>query len=234
MVPRPHYYLGAGRLRYHGGRLAVALEAEACELVKDPGALHTADPRLVPEAQPLRGATHRFVSEIALAGARVIHHAAATHAERDAVALRFTSLHADGEPSTVVNLPANAIELAGYRQRNDPNAGLPGDGFAVILGTGHHGIDPVGADPAGVATVSLVTGLPDPAALRAAGRAAAAGAGVRLLRNVDRPHALAFLVPAAEARNLARTIHSAVTLVASTDEPSLRSKPPLRKASGLS
>lgn len=226
--------LGRGGSDITAVALAAALEAEACELVKDPGALHTADPRLVPEAQPLRGATHRFVSEIALAGARVIHHAAATRAERDAVALRFTSLHADGEPSTVVNLPATAIERAGYPQRDDPNACFPGDRFAVIAGSGHHGIDPVGADPAEVATVSLVTGLPDPAGLRAAGRTAAASAGVRLLRSVDRPHALAFLVPAAEARNLARTIHSAVTLVASTAEPPLRSKPPLRKASGLS
>jgi aspartokinase len=156
----------------------------------------------VPEAQPLRHATHRFVSEIAMAGARVIHHAAATLAERDAVPLRFTSLHADGEPSTVI--------------------GPPSAGYAVIVGTGHHGVDPAAADPADVATVSLVSALPDAAALRAAARAAAALAGVTLLRSVDRPHALAFLVPVAEARSLARAIHSAVSLATSAAEPSLR------------
>jgi aspartate kinase len=194
--------LGRGGSDITAVALAAALEAEACELVKDPGALHTADPRLVPEAQPLRHATHRFVSEIALAGARVIHHAAATRAERDAVPLRFTSLHADGEPSTVI--------------------GPPSAGYAVIVGTGHHGVDPAAADPADVATVSLVSALPDAAALRAAARAAAALAGVTLLRSVDRPHALAFLVPVAEARSLARAIHSAVSLATSAAEPSLR------------
>jgi aspartate kinase len=218
--------LGRGGSDITAVALAAALGAEACELVKDPGALHTADPRLVPEARPLRRATHRFISEIALAGARVIHHAAATRAERDAVPLRFTSLHADGEPSTVVDRPDAGIELL------DPNAGLPGDGYAVIVGTGHRGIDPATADPADVATVSLVSALPDAAALRAAARAAAALAGVTLLRSVDRPHALAFLVPAAEGRSLAQAIHLAVAFAAYPSEPSVRSEPSLRIALG--
>jgi aspartate kinase len=206
--------LGRGGSDITAVALAAALSAEACELVKEPGALHTADPRLVPEAQPIRRATHHFVSEIALAGARVIHHAAATRAERDGVSLRFTSLHADGEPSTVVD------------------ASFLGDGYAVVVGTGHRGIDPCAADPADLATVSLVSALPDAAALRAAARAAAALAGVTLLRSVDRPHALAFLVPAAEGRRLARAIHSAVALVAYPGEPSLRSEPSRRIALG--
>ena len=125
--------LGRGGSDITAVALAAALGAQACELVKDPGALHTADPRLVPEARPLRCATHRFVAEIALAGARVIHHAAATRAERDAVPLRFSSLHADGEPSTVVTPGEAGLELAGHLQRSDPSggelsAGLPGDG----------------------------------------------------------------------------------------------------------
>jgi aspartokinase len=215
--------------------LAAALGAEACELVKDPGALHTADPRLVPEAQPLRRVTHRFVSEIALAGAHVIHHAAATRAERDAVPLRFTSLHADGEPSTVLDLPHTEIDLADYRDRGDANAGFhrgdphaglgdgsAADGYAVVVGTGHHGVERAAADPTDVATVSLVSALPDAPALRAAARAAAALAGVTLLRSVDRPYALAFLVPAAEGRTLARAIHSAVVLAISPGTPARR------------
>jgi aspartokinase len=214
--------LGRGGSDITAVALAAALEAEACELVKDPGALHTADPRLVPEAQPLRRATHRFVSEVALAGARVIHHAAATRAERDAVPLRFTSLHADGEPSTVISRPDAGIVLADYLHRDAHYADVQGDGYAVVLGTGHHGVDPAAADPADVATVSLVSALPDAAALRAAARAAAALAGVTLLRSVDRPHALAFLVSAAEGRSLARAIHSAVALASSPREPSLR------------
>ncbi len=214
--------LGRGGSDITAVALAAALEAEACELVKDPGALHTADPRLVPEAQPLRRATHRFVSEIALAGARVIHHAAATRAQRDAVPLHFTSLHADGEPSTVIGPPGAGIELEDCLHQAAPNAGPSADGYAVVVGAGHHGVDPAAADPANVATVSLVSALPDAAALRAAARAAAARAGVTLLRSVDRPHALAFLVPAAEGRSLARAIHSAVTLAISPSAPARR------------
>jgi len=214
--------LGRGGSDITAVALAAALGAEACELVKDPGALHTADPRLVPEARPLRRATHRFVSEIALAGARVIHHAAATRAERDAVPLRFSSLHADGEPSTIIDLPDAGIELTNHLHRDAPNADALGDGYAVVVATGHHGIEPGAADPADVATVSLVSELPDAAALRAAARAAVAIAGISLLRSVDRPHALAFLVPAAEGRSLAQAIHSAVALADYPGEPSLR------------
>ena len=52
--------LGRGGSDITAVALAAALSAEACELVKEPGALHTADPRLVPEARPLRRATHRL------------------------------------------------------------------------------------------------------------------------------------------------------------------------------
>jgi aspartokinase len=224
--------LGRGGSDITAVALAAALSAEACELVKDPGALHTADPRLVPETRPLPRVTHGFVSAIALAGARVIHHAAATRAERDAVPLRFTSLHADGEPSTVVDLADAGIELAGYLKMGEPNAGLNGNVYAVVVGAGHRGIDAVAADPGDVATVSLVSALPDAAAFRAAARAAAALAGVALLRSLDRPHVLAILVPAADGRSLARAIHSAVALAAYPSDSSLRSEPRLRIALG--
>ena len=224
--------LGRGGSDITAVALAAALGAEACELVKDPGALHTADPRLVAEAHPLRCASHRFVSEIALAGARVIHHDAATRAERDAVPLRFTSLHADGEPSTVVDLPATRIDSRDGLTTSAPNVGSPENGYAVVVGTGYRGIDPGAAAADAVASVSLVSAAPDPLALRAAARAAAALTGIDLLRTVNRPHALAFLVAAADARGLAQALHSAVGRAAYPDAPSSRSEPPLRIASG--
>jgi aspartate kinase len=182
--------LGRGGSDITAVALATALHAEACELVKDPGALHTADPRLVPEARALPRVTHRFVSEIALAGARVIHHTAATHAEREGVALRFTSLHGDGTPSTVVDVGAG-----------------PDEALAVIYATGHHGVEPAAGDPAAVATVSVVADAPDAADLRSAARAAAARAAGPAFRTVDRPYALAFLVPAERGLAFARALH---------------------------
>lgn len=187
--------LGRGGSDITAVAIAAALDTQACELVKEPGAVHTADPRLVPEARVLRRATHRFVSEIALAGARVIHHTAAALAERTGVSLRFTSLRADGEPSTAVDR-AGAPEAAA--------------GFAVVLGTGHHGIDLASDDPAKVATVTVVSMEPDAPAIRAVARAAVSRAGGTIFRTLDRAHALALLVPGAEAPGLVRAIHSAV------------------------
>jgi aspartate kinase len=198
--------LGRGGSDITAVAIAAALKAEACELVKDPGAVHTADPRLIPEAEALPRVTHRFVSEIALSGARVIHHTAAARAERDRVALRFTSLRPDGSPSTLV----------------DGGGESGAAGYAVVLGHGHHGFDPAADDPAQVATVSVVSIRPDAPAFRRAARAAAAGAGGTIYRTLDRAHAVALLVPAVDGPGLARAVHTAVAGVALDERAVLR------------
>jgi len=197
--------LGRGGSDITAVALAAALEAESCELVKDPGALHTADPRLVPEARPIREVTHRFVTELALAGARVIHHAAATRAERDGVRLRFSSLHQDGAPAT---------DVAAGGEHEPPHA--------VVLGAGHHGFPAAPEDARDVATVSVVTGDPDAAEHRSAAGAAAARAGGTVLRIVHRPHAVSFLVPAAEGSALLRALHAAIGAVPNAKESDRR------------
>ena len=185
--------LGRGGSDITAVSLAAALGAEACELVKDPGALHTADPRLVPDARPIRRATHRFVTELALSGARVIHHLAATRAERDGVALRFTSVHADDAPATEVD-----------------RAGEQEQAHAVVLGAGHHGVPPVAGETSELATVSVVTDEADAPAHRAAAGAAAAAAGATVLRTVHRPHAVSVLVPQAHGDTLLRALHARI------------------------
>lgn len=185
--------LGRGGSDITAVALAAALEAGSCELVKDPGALHTADPRLVPEARPIREASHRFVTELALAGARVIHHAAASRAERDGVRLRFSSIHLDGAPVT-------DVVAAGEQQ--PPHA--------VVLGAGHQGMPAAEQDTQEVATVSVVTGDAEALEHRSAAGAAAARAGATLLRIVHRPHVVSFLVPAAEGSVLLRALHAAI------------------------
>jgi aspartate kinase len=185
--------LGRGGSDITAVALAAALGAEACELVKDPGALHTADPRLVPDARPIRRATHRFVTELALAGARVIHHLAATRAERDGVPLRFTSVHADGAPAT---------EIGPVRE--------PGSAHAVVLGAGLHGVQAVVGETPDLTTVSVVTDDADAVAHRAAAGAAAAAAGATVVRTVHRPHAVSFLVPPAHGDALLRALHATI------------------------
>jgi aspartate kinase len=84
--------LGRGGSDTTAVALASALGAAECELVKEAGGVLTADPRLVPDAERIPAASHRFLSELASTGARVIHHPAAAWAERDALPLRFTAI----------------------------------------------------------------------------------------------------------------------------------------------
>ena len=197
--------LGRGGSDITAVALAGALGAAGCELVKDPGALHTADPRLVPEARLIERAGHRFVTELAFAGARVIHHLAASRAEREAVPLRFTPLHAGGEPAT---------EVGGHLEH------VPA--LAVVLGAGHRGMVPAAGEAPDVATVSVVSGAADDTAQRAAAEAAAARAGMVVLRTAHRPHVASFLVAAADGDGLLRTLHAALGGASAAAEPTPR------------
>lgn len=197
--------LGRGGSDITAVALAGALGAGACELVKDPGALHTADPRLVPEARPIERATHRFLTEVALAGARVIHHLAAAQAERDAVPLRFTSLHGGGEPATEVGA-SDGDRLA----------------LAVVLDDGPRGTLPATVDGAGVATVSVVSATADDRVQRAAAEAVVARAGVSVFRTMRREHAIGFLVPTADGGRLLRALHATLDVASAPGAPGRR------------
>jgi len=94
--------LGRGGSDSTAVALAVALGAEACELVKDAPGLLDADPRLVPSARLLSRVSHRFVTELAGSGAKVMHHPAAALAERTGLTLRFVPLVAGAAAGTVV------------------------------------------------------------------------------------------------------------------------------------
>jgi len=97
--------LGRGGSDLTAVALAAALGGE-CELVKDVGALFTADPRLCPAAEPLSSVSHAFLADVARAGARICHPRAAAVASRSDVPLRFVHFSSAG-PSTLVS---DAIE----------------------------------------------------------------------------------------------------------------------------
>ncbi len=192
--------LGRGGSDITAVALAGALGAAECELVKDPGALHTADPKLVPGARPIPRASHRFVTDLSGAGARVIHHAAAASAEREGRSLRFTSLVGDGEPATIVT----------------PGEPAPG-AHAVVLVAGRLGLAPADDHPAEVATVTVVSdGGPTP---RDELFATVARTGVRVLRAGSGSHGFSFLVPDAESGILLRALHTTLDVaIAAGDE----------------
>lgn len=87
--------LGRGGSDTTAVALAAALGSARCELVKQAGGLLTADPKLVPEARHIPRASHRFLTALAAAGAKVISYRGAGLAECEGVALRFTSLEGD-------------------------------------------------------------------------------------------------------------------------------------------
>ena len=217
MASRANHHPGARRLGYHGG-----------------GARGRAGRGGVRARQGSRRAPHRRSAAGARGPATSPRDAPLRQRDRAGGSPRDSPRRRDarrtGRRATAVHVIARGRRAVDRRRRSGIDCGHPrvrradgtGDGYAVVVGTGHHGVDPAAADPADVATVSLVSAPPDAAALRATARAAAALAGVRLLRSVDRPHALAFLVPAAEGRSLARAIHSAVALAVSPGAPARR------------
>ena len=167
------------------------LDATACELVKDPGAIHTADPRLIAEARPIAQARPAFVTALAEAGARIIHPVAAARAQRCGLELRFTSVRPDGAPATVVT-------------------GTAADARSLVLAEGHGGLLAQPGDPAEVATITLVCDGPGIAAAGAAAAAAVRRLGAPLLRVGARSTAVSFLVPAAQGIPLLRALHGAL------------------------
>jgi aspartate kinase len=85
--------LGRGGSDTTAAALSIAVDARECELVKHHGGVFTADPKVVPEARIIPRISHRFLTELAGAGAKVIAYRAAALAEQALLPLRFSSLH---------------------------------------------------------------------------------------------------------------------------------------------
>jgi aspartate kinase len=84
--------------------LGAALEAEFVDIFTDVEGVMTADPRIVPEAQIIRGLTYTEAAEIVQQGAKVIHHKAMSVAREYRVPLRVRSLTNDGEGTIICDI----------------------------------------------------------------------------------------------------------------------------------
>ncbi len=65
--------LGRGGSDTSAVAIAVAIGASSCEIYTDVSGVHTADPRLIPEARPLADISYEEMLELAAVGARVLH-----------------------------------------------------------------------------------------------------------------------------------------------------------------
>lgn len=104
--------LGRGGSDTTGVALGVALKADMVEIYTDVDGVMTADPRMVPQAQPLESMTYQELCEMAHLGAKVVHPRAVEIAMEGRIPLRIRSTFSDN-PGTLVTdgAPIAKIEI---------------------------------------------------------------------------------------------------------------------------
>ena len=93
--------LGRGGSDTTAVALAVAIRADHCEIFTDVPGVHTADPRIVPNARVIPAIDYDEMLELASAGARVMHPRAVEIGEAYSMEIRVRSTF-DDEPGTII------------------------------------------------------------------------------------------------------------------------------------
>jgi aspartate kinase len=94
--------LGRGASDTTAVALAVALEADRCEILKDVDGVYTADPRIVPRARKLDAISYEEVLELARAGSQVLHPRAAELGEAYGMPIVVGSSFREAPGTTIV------------------------------------------------------------------------------------------------------------------------------------
>src|SRR6202012_179543 len=79
--------LGRGGSDTTAVAMAAALKAERCEIIKDVDGICSADPRIVPDARPLRRVDFASLAEMCFFGAKILHFRSVELAQSQEVAL---------------------------------------------------------------------------------------------------------------------------------------------------
>lgn len=93
--------LGRGGSDTTAAALGVALGAESVEIYTDVEGVMTADPKMVPEAKPLKAVSYSEIVEMAHLGARVVHPRAVEIAMEGGIPIRIRNTFSDA-PGTLV------------------------------------------------------------------------------------------------------------------------------------
>jgi len=101
--------LGRGGSDTTAVAVAVALEADVCEIYTDVDGVYTADPRVVPNARKLRRISHDEMLELASLGAGVLQSRSVEFAKKYGMAIHVRSSFND-EPGTIVCEESEAME----------------------------------------------------------------------------------------------------------------------------
>jgi aspartate kinase len=92
--------------------LAAALGAEACEVYTDVDGVHTADPRIVPEARKLHAVSYEEMLEMAASGARVLQLRSVEFARSHDVKLHVRSSFSDDDGTWIREEDERMLEKA--------------------------------------------------------------------------------------------------------------------------
>ena len=95
--------LGRGGSDTTAVALAAALRAGRCEIYTDVAGVYTADPRVCPQARPLRDIGYEEMLELAATGARVMHARAVEIAALYGVAVLVAGASGDGGAGTLIH-----------------------------------------------------------------------------------------------------------------------------------
>ena len=101
--------LGRGGSDTTAVAVAVALDADVCEIYTDVDGVYTADPRVVPNARKLRRISHEEMLELASLGAGVLQSRSVEFAKKYGMAIHVRSSFND-EPGTIVCEESEAME----------------------------------------------------------------------------------------------------------------------------
>ena len=93
--------LGRGASDTTAVALAAALGADHCEIYSDVDGVFTADPRIVPAAQPITEISYEEMMEMAASGAKILHLRCVEYARREGVPVHVRSSFTD-KPGTWV------------------------------------------------------------------------------------------------------------------------------------
>ena len=94
-----------------GAIVARAVDAGCYENWTDVSGILTTDPRIVPEAQPIREITYRELRELAYMGASVLHEDAIYPARAAGIPIRIRNTNAPEDPGTVIAREASGEHL---------------------------------------------------------------------------------------------------------------------------
>jgi aspartate kinase len=97
---------GRGGSDYTATILARALQADEVWIWTDVNGVMTTDPRVVPEARPIRHLSYVEISELSYFGAKVLHSQAIRPARRDGIPVRILNTFEPTHPGTLITAEA--------------------------------------------------------------------------------------------------------------------------------